>query len=406
MNEGAGMSDASGSRARWCLDEDIVFLNHGSFGACPRSVLDEQARLREQMERNPVNFFHREARELLDAARAALGDFLSAPADDLAYVPNVTTGINAVLRSLLFSRGDELLVTDHEYNASRNVLEFVAGEHGCSVVVVEIPFPIDSPETVLDRIMSRVTDRTRLALLDHVTSPTGLIVPLAELIRELHARNVDVLVDGAHAPGMLPVDLSELGPDYYGGNCHKWLCAPKGAGFLYVTPELQYGVRPAVISHGANAPVEEEDRFRAEFDWTGTRDITPWLSVPHALRCMSEMLPGGWPEVMKRNNQLALEGRRIVADALEVPLPCPDSMVASLATLILPESTDLPADAPRAGLDVDPLQQALWERHRIEVPILSLPGSRRRMIRMSAQLYNERSDFERLAQALRELCRG
>jgi isopenicillin-N epimerase len=163
-------------------------------------------------------------------------------------------------------------------------------------------------------------------------------------------------------------------------------------------------VRPAVISHGANAPVEEEERFRAEFDWTGTRDITPWLAVPHALRTMGEMLPGGWPEVMKRNHQLALEGRRIVADELEVPLPCPDSMVGSLATLILPESANLENDAPRAGIEVSPLQQSLWERHRIEVPILSLPGSRNRLVRMSAQLYNERSDFERLGKALRELC--
>jgi len=396
--------ETNGLRQRWCLDEDVVFLNHGSFGACPRSVLAEQSRLRDQLERNPVDFFMREAGGLLEAARTSLGGFLSAPPDDLAYVPNVTTGMNAVLRSLLFSRGDELLVTNHEYNASRNILEFVAAEQGATVVVVEIPFPIDSPETVLDRVMSAVTSRTRLALVDHITSPTGLILPLGELVRELHARSVEVLVDGAHAPGMVPVDLTELAPDYYGGNCHKWLCAPKGAGFLYVARELQSGVRPAVISHGHNAPVAEEERFRAEFDWTGTRDITPWLSVPHALRIMGEMLPGGWPEVMKRNHQLALEGRRIVADALEVPLPCPDAMVGSLATLILPESADLASEAGRAGLEAEPLQQALWERFRIEVPILSIPGSRHRMVRMSAQLYNERSDFEQLAAALRELC--
>lgn len=393
-------------RRHWLLDPDVVFLNHGSFGACPRPVLEAQTRLREQMEREPVRFFTREAPGLLRSAREALGSFLGADADDLAFVPNASTALNAVLRSLPFRQGDEILVTDHEYNATRNIAERVARERGARVVVARIPFPLrdgSGPEQVLAALLEATGTRTRLAVVDHVTSQTGLVFPVERLIGELHARGVEVLVDGAHAPGMLPLDLRALGAEYYAGNCHKWLCAPKGAGFLFVRADRQECVHPTVTSHGANAPVPEgRRRFRAEFDWTGTDDPTPALCVPEALRFVATLAPGGWPEIRERNRQLALEARRIVADALDSALPCPDEMIGSLASLPVPDDFSFPPVQALSALSLDPLHDALHARG-IQVPIVSCPAHPGRLLRVAAALYNERSDYERLAQALREL---
>jgi isopenicillin-N epimerase len=248
--------------ARWPLDPNIMFLNHGSFGACPREVLDYQAALRAEMEAEPVRFLSRELDGRLDAARGALAAFLGADADDLAFVPNATSGVNAVVRSRSFAAGDELLTTDHAYNACRNALEYVAERMGARVTVVSVPFPVASPDVIVEAVLSRVTPRTRLALIDHVTSPTGIVLPVERLCAELGARGVEIVVDGAHAPGMLPLDLGTLGATYYTGNCHKWLCAPKGSAFLWVRADQRAVVRPLTISHGANRQKPGRSRSR------------------------------------------------------------------------------------------------------------------------------------------------
>ena len=392
--------------SHWTLDPAITYLNHGSFGACPRSVLEAQQALRDQLEREPARFFNREAPVLLGAARKELAELLNAPAAGLAFVRNVTVAINSVLRSVPFGAGSELLVTDHEYNATRNIVEYVAAERGCRVVVAEVPFPIAGPEAVIEAVLARVGPRTRLAVIDHVTSPTALVFPIAELVRELESRGVDVLVDGAHAPGMVDVDIAALSPAYYAANCHKWLCAPKGVGFLWVREDRRQSVRPAVISPGANAPVPPEHRYAIEFFWTGTDDPTPALALPAALRFLDELVPGGFPALRERNRELALAGRRLVADALGVPLPCPDAMIGAMASLPVPALAGLPAPQAVSALSLDPLHDALFRDHAIEVPVLNCPAHPGRLVRISAQAYNEIGDYERLAAALRKLARG
>jgi isopenicillin-N epimerase len=380
----------------WPLDRGVIFLNHGSFGACPTEVLGHQAVLRAEMEAEPVRFLSRELDDRLDAARWALATFVGADADDLAFVTNATSGVNAVLRSLTFGHGDELLTTDHAYNACRNALEFAASRCGASVVVAAIPFPVTSPDEVVNAVMARVTPRTRLALLDHVTSPTALVLPLERLVRELSGRHVEVLVDGAHAPGMVPLDLRALGAVYYTGNCHKWLCAPKGSAFLWVRRDRQPDVRPLTISHGANAARAGRSRFRLEFDWTGTADPTAWLTVPRAIDYLGSLLPGGWPALMAENRALALEGRRLLSAAAGTALPCPEEMIGSLASVVLPDgpTTEIGWRRP------DQIQRRLFESWGIEVPVMSWPSAPRRLIRISAQLYNRRDHYAMLSDAV------
>lgn len=386
-------------KEHWVLDSAITFLNHGSFGATPRPVLEKQDEYRLRMEREPVRFLARELEALLDEVRTELAAFAGAAPSDLAFVPNATAAVNGVLQSLRFSASDELLVTTQEYNACRNVLDFVAARSGAKVVVAAIPFPIDSAGSVIDRIVDAVTPRTRLLLIDHVTSQTALIFPVQRIVREMASRGIETLIDGAHAPGMVPLDLASIGAAYYTGNLHKWVCAPKGAAFLHVRADCRGSIRPVAISHGANSTRTDRSRFHLEFDWTGTFDPTAWLSVSEALRFLPSLAGGGWPAVMRKNHDLALEARDILAAALGVPHPAPDAMIGSMAALPLPDGTA--TEAP--PLNEDPLQQTLFDQFRIEVPVVPWPEPPKRLIRISAQLYNTPADYEQLAAALRQL---
>ncbi len=393
--------DSPPLRAHWSLDPEVTFLNHGSFGACPTRVLEEQSRLRARLEANPVRFLHRELPALAEAARATLGDFVDANPDDLAFLNNATTGVNTVLRSLRFAPGDELLTTDHEYNASRNALDFVAQQWGVKVVVARIPWPTPSAQSVVDAVLAQVTPNTRLLLIDHITSQTALVMPLASIVRHLRNRGVETLVDGAHAPGQVPVSLRELGVAYYAGNCHKWLCAPKGAAFLYVRRDLQAGIRPLVISHGYNSRREDLSRFRLDFDWTGTDDPTAVLCIPSALQTVGGLVPGGWPEVMARNHALAVSARTLLHQKLGGAPRCPENLMGSMATVALPPG--FPTEPSALGLD--PLHGRLMDEHQIEVQITPWPRAPQRHVRISAQLYNTHAEYQRLAEALVALLR-
>ena len=399
----------------WVLDPAVTFLNHGSFGACPRPVLEAQQAFRDRLEAQPVQFLARDLAGLLAGARRDLGAFVGADPDDLAFVANATGAVNAVLRSLRFAPGDELLTDDHEYNATINVLRHVAERDGARVVIAEIPFPAASDDAVVEALLGRVTDRTRLVLISHVTSPTALVLPIERIVAALAERGIEALVDGAHAPGMLPLDLDRLGAAWYTGNLHKWVCAPKGSAFLHTRRDRQPGIRPNTISHGANAivvgdPARGPTRYRAEFDWQGTLDPTPWLAVPDAIRFVGGLLDGGWPAIMDRNRVLTLRARAILTGALglEDRAPAPDSMLGSMVALALP--TDGPLAASGAGsspLDTDPLQARLVAEHYIEVPIYPWPvpsaesaSPARRLIRVSSALHNGPDDVDRLVAAL------
>jgi isopenicillin-N epimerase len=402
----------------WALDPELTFLNHGSFGACPREVLEDQRRWRDRLEAQPVQFLARDLPGLLARARAELGAFVGADPDDLAFVANATSAVNAVLRSLRFEPGDELLTDDHEYNATINVLRHVAERDGARVVVARIPFPVASEEAVVDALLGAVTARTRLALVSHVTSPSALVFPIERIVAELAARGIETLVDGAHAPGMVPLDLDRVGAAWTTGNLHKWVCAPKGAAFLHVRRDRQPEIRPSTISHGANAPLRADGptRYRAEFDWQGTLDPTPWLAVPAALRFVGGLVDGGWPAVMARNHALTVRARDVLTDALglDPSTPAPATMLGSMVALPLPDRGPLAAvGAGSSPLDTDPVQARLLREHRIEVPIYPFPvpaaGSpdpARRLIRVSSALHNGPDDLDRLAAALTVLARG
>jgi isopenicillin-N epimerase len=389
----------------WDLDSTITFLNHGSFGACPASVLDVQQAYRRRMESEPVRFFVRELPGLLDESRRVLAGFLGVSESDLVFVTNATTGVNAVLGSLQSFPDDEILITNHGYNACNNAARCHAERVGARVVEALIPFPISCPESVTDAILDRVSPRTRLAIIDHVTSPTALVFPIDEIIRQLHAKGILTLVDGAHAPGMVPLRLADLGAAYYAGNCHKWLCVPKTAGFLYVRPDLQKTLLPPVISHGYNLVREGSSRFHALFDWPGTIDPTPWLCVPRSLALLGDQCPGRLPGMMRRNRELALAARDMLCQALDIEPACPPEMLGSMAAVIVPDSVSCDDDGrgPIPFTPIDPLQNVLWNRFRIEVPVYRLAQLPQRILRISAHLYNDRRDYERLVSALSEL---
>ena len=379
--------------ALWPLDPSIAYLNHGSFGACPYPVLAAQTALRLDMEREPVDFLSASLQRRLDEARAVLAAFLRADAEDLVFVPNATTGVNAVLRSLDLARGDELLVTTHTYQACRKAIDFMAERSGARVVVAALPFPCEGSEAIVAAVMQAASPRTRLALIDHVTSPTALVLPVGRIVRELAARGIDTLVDGAHAPGMVPLALAELGAAYYTGNAHKWLCAPKGAAFLHVRRDHQAQLHPAVVSHGYGAG------FRAEFDWTGTQDPTAYLSIPEALRFMESLSPAGWPGVMASNRALVLGAREILLESFAERPPCPEDMIGSMASVPLPPAAP---GSPAQGLDMPGLHD--WLRVRgIETWLHPHPLP---LLRLSAQQYNTPEQYRSLAALLAEALHG
>ncbi|MGB7327141.1 MAG: aminotransferase class V-fold PLP-dependent enzyme [Rubripirellula sp.] len=379
-------------RSHWQLDPNLDFLNHGSFGATPTVVLEAQRRIRDQLERDPIDFLAPERSLLpkLDAVRARVAGLIGADATDIAWVRNATDGVNAVVRSFPFRSGDNVVVTNHGYNACTNAIRFVAERSGVEVRVAEVPFPISGLTEVVDAIDQVMDSSTRLLLVDHVTSPTGLVFPVKDIVDLAHRRGTRVLIDGAHAPGMVGVDLRDIGADYYTANHHKWLCGPKVSGFLWTRPEWQHEVRPTVISHAANRPVEGRTRYTSEFDWTGTFDPSPLLALSTAIDFLGSLLPGGIDSLMQSNRELAIASRDVLCDALQINAPAPDSMIGSLVALPI-QSTD------------ETLQALFRTEHRFEFPIYPSLSPGTQLMRIALQAYNDLDQVHRLAGLLRSM---
>ncbi len=372
-------------RGEWTLEEGLDYLNHGSFGATPRRVLAAQDGWRAAMERQPMRFFVEELPGALRAAAADLAGYVGAGADDLVFVENATTGVNAVLRSLPLKPGDELVTTDHVYNAVGLCLDYVAERAGARVRRFALPFPVVDPGDLLAGLDAAITPATRIVVLDHVTSATGLILPVAEAVALCRERGVPVLIDGAHAPGMLPLDLRALGADWYTGNAHKWLCAAKGCAFLWTRPDApdRDALRPTVISH----PYRQG--LPLEVDWTGTRDPSAWLSVQEALAFRREL---GDERVRAHNDGLCADGAALLAEAWGVALPSPRSMRGSIATIPSPV---------QPSPDVEGVTRlARWLRDEARTEPMPVPFAGRMWIRISAQVYNSLDQYERLAEAV------
>ncbi len=386
----------------FALDPAVIHLNHGSFGACPRVVRAAQDDVRARLEAATMRWFRLDYERELDLARTAAAAFVGADPDGFAFVPNATYGVATVMAHLVrtrrLGRGDAVVTTDHAYRACKNALDRTAALTGAHVEVVHLPLPIREPgdgRAHVARIAERVTRRTRLVLVDHVTSPTAIVLDIAALGRALPAA-AELLVDGAHAPGFLDLDVATTGATYYTGNFHKWVCAPKGAAFLWVAPGTRDHCHPLVTSHGATLPADARSRFRLEHDWTGTVDPSAYLAVPTAIEHVAA-LGGGWPAVRADNHALACALRDQLAEALDA-----DPIVAPPAEATLTGAMQALAIVLPAGVTPLQLERRLLEAG-LELPIIDHPGTPWPLARISAHLYNCSSDATRAAELLRAL---
>ncbi len=359
----------------WPLEPDMIFLNHGSYGAAPHAVLDAQADWRRQLEAQPCQFINAVAPAEIRAAAATLADFIGAQPEDTVFVENTTCGLNAVLRSLSLEPGDEIVISDHIYNATRNSVSFVAEPTGATVKVAEIGLPVACEDEILDAVTGALTDATRLLVIDHVASITAVRFPVARIAEVARARGVPVLVDGAHAPGMLPLDVPALGVDWYVGNCHKWLCAPKGAAFLWAAAGRQADLHPTVISHDLGKG------FTYEFDKIGTRDASAWLSVPAALAFHDDL---GGPRMRARCHDVAVAEAHALAERWGTETGAPDALFGTMATVRMPG--DLPVDREVS----ERMKAWLWAKHRAEIHIMPFAGAF--WVRLSVAAYTSEEE--------------
>lgn len=405
------------------VDRGLVFLNHGSFGAVPHVVLAAQSEVRRRCEADAVAWFARDLEGAMDASRERIADFIDAPAEEIAPVVNATAGVSTVVASLGFTPaglapGDELLTSTHEYNACNNALRLAESRWGVRVVPVKFPWPLASIDEVQHALVAGVTDRTRLALVSQITSPSGIVLPVADITRALLARarelgnhRLAVMVDGAHAPGFIDLSVRQLaraGASYFTGNMHKWVCGPKGSAVLWVCPELHDATPPLIVSHGLNAARPGRSRFRLMHDYVGSMDYSPWLCVPDAIDHVASMTTGGWPGVRARCRALLTIALDLLHQHLSDlgpgagALACPPEAIGQMAAVILPNHPSPPPVDPAHPFD--PLYHALYHKWKIQVPVFGVlkpDGTRGRVVRISAALYNSQDQFAYLARAIR-----
>lgn len=386
MNDSSFGLPWPGAGDQFLLRPGVAFLNHGSFGACPAPVFDTYQQWQRELEAEPVEFLGRRIDCLLAEARTGLGAFLGAEADNLVFVPNATHGVNIVARSLDLRPGDEVLATDHEYGASDRTWKFNCALKGAQYVKRPIPLPLPGAEGIVDELWRGVTSRTKVIFVSHITSPTAVIFPVAEICRKAREEGILTVIDGAHAPGQVDLALDELGADFYTGNCHKWLCAPKGAAFLYARPERQSLLNPLVVSWGWESERPGPSRFLDYFSWTGTEDPSAYLSVRAAVDFQHEH---DWPAVRRACHALAVGARDRLSSVVGMPPLCAASSFVQMCSIELPPGS------------IDLLGTRLWDDYCIEVPLVRWNG--REFVRISIQAYNRVGDVERLEEALKAL---
>ena len=379
--------------AHWALEPGALYLNHGTVGVAPRRALAAQQAIRDEMERHPSRFLLREVSSLVGVPRPepnrmrmaadAVAEFVGARGEDLVVVDNATAGTNAILRSFPFEPGDEILVTDHNYGAVARTAAFVARDRGASVRTATVPYPAFDRRRFVDAVAAAIGPTTRIAVIDHVSSESALVFPIADIAALCRARGVALVVDGAHAPGVLPLDVPAIGADWYVANLHKWAHAPRSCGFLWTDPSRQTALHPAVISWGLDLG------YTAEFDWVGTRDPSAWLAAPEGIAFLHEL---GFDAVRRYNHDLAVRAAHMLADRWGTRFEVADEDVGFMATVPLPERLGNTADAAAR------LRDRLLFDERIEVQVHAAHG--RMWARISAQVYNEMGDYERLAEAV------
>jgi isopenicillin-N epimerase len=383
------MPVAQAGRA-FLLRPDITFLNHGSFGACPRPVFETYQRWQRTLEEEPVDFLARRLDGLLAEARASLGAFLGTSPDNLVFVPNATHGVNIVARSFPLQPGDEVLGTSHEYGAVERTWAFVCEAKGARYHSQPISLPVTSAADLIEELWRGVTPRTRALVISHITSPTALIFPVAEICRRAAAEGIITVIDGAHAPGQIDLNLDEIGADFYAGNLHKWTCAPKGSAFLYARPDRQPMLEPLVVSWGWRALEPGPSPFQDYFGWTGTADPAPYLSVPAAIAFQQEH---DWPAVRAACHALAASASQRISEITGLPPISPETpnWWGQMRAIPLPRGTVTAAE----------VAQRLWQDYQIEIPMLD--WQEHRFVRISIQAYNTPCDVERLVAALAEI---
>ncbi len=376
---------------QFLLDPGVVFLNHGSFGACPRPVFEEYQRFQRRLEYQPVLFLGREILDEMRNARQRLAEFVHSDPQDIVFVPNATFGVNIIARSLNLTAGDEVLITDHEYGACENIWEFLSQSEGFSIQRARIPLPLPDPDQIVDRLLERTSSRTRLIFVSQITSPTAVQMPVKALCTEARSRGIMTLIDGAHGPGQLPLDLNALGADYYTGNCHKWLLSPKGAGFLYVRKAHQEGIKPLVVSWGwgKNCPYSSDTRMLDLLEFWGTKDPAAYLSVPRAIDFQIE---NKWDVVRKRCQNLLGDALSEIRKLTGMPSIYGKSGLNDYAQMA---AAELPS-----RWQPHELQAWLYDHRRIEIPVIE--WNQRWLMRISVQGYNTREDLDELISALKD----
>lgn len=397
-----GSSSYSEYIKHWQIDSDIVFLNHGSFGALPHYVREQQTNYQNQLHRDPIKFFVRDLEPLWWKNKNLLANFLGTKSSNITLIKNATQGVNTILNNISWSPGDVVLTTNHVYGACYHNLQILSNRYKIQIDITQVPFPIHNEDEVVNAILEKVNSKTKVLLIDHVTSATGLIFPIKKIIEALKNTEIIIVVDGAHAPGMLDLNLENLKPHYYTGNCHKWMYTPNGCAFICVREDLQKDFLPNYISHYYDKPLEDEhERWSSQFFWQGTDDNTAQICITDSFDFVHQVLKMDWNSIRNANNLLLLEAREKIGNMLQIEPMAPTNMLGNLCTFPLEAAPDKP---PFGFNYFSPWGKVLFEKYKIEIPIFRFQSHNPQWyFRISPQLYNHISQYEYLASAISEL---